>query len=88
MMIGGLGWVLASAKGRAANGFFRRNTRVASSGVSIASSRSATVCPSASRFIQRVSEAAQSFEVTLLPSWNTRPSRSFMVQRLPSSAMT
>ena len=34
MMTGGLGWVRASANGSAANGFFRRKTKVRSSGAS------------------------------------------------------
>ena len=46
--------------------------------------RAASDCPTASRFIQRASEAAQSFAVTRVPSWNINPSRSFMVQRRPS----
>ena len=59
MITGGLGWDLPSAQARAAKGRLSRNTSRSSEGVSIASRREATVCPSVSRFIQRWIEAAQ-----------------------------
>ena len=57
------------------NGFFRRQTSVRSSGVSIASTRGLIVSLTASRFSQRCSEATQSRASTGVPSWNSRPSR-------------
>ena len=42
------------------------------------------VWPIASRFIQRCSEATQSRASTGVPSWNSSPSRSRIVQRRPS----
>ena len=85
-MIDGVFCVLANAFGSAANGFFMRQTSVLSSVASSASSRSATVWPIASRFIQRRNEATQSRASTGVPSWNSKPSRSRIVQRRPLSS--
>jgi hypothetical protein len=69
------------------NGFFNRQTKVRSSGASIAATRALNVSLTASRLSQRCSEATQSRASTGVPSWNTSPSRSFIVQRLPSSSI-
>jgi hypothetical protein len=70
------------------NGRFIRQTRVRSSGASIASTRALIVSLTASRFSQRCNEARQSRASTFVPSWNSSPSRSRMVQRLSSLSMT
>jgi hypothetical protein len=57
------------------NGSFKRIEKCLSSPPFISSTTVASVSPSASRAIQRLSEAVQSAPRTGCPSWNLSPSR-------------
>jgi hypothetical protein len=84
----GITYMLVSANGSRANGFFRRNTMVRSSAADISSVAASRVWPMLLRWPQRRMEAMQSAARTGSPSWNHRPSRRVRRQPRPSSDTT
>ena len=79
MMNGTLLSGLASASSSSGNGFFRTIEKLLSSIFRYSATAEATVWPSASRLLQRSSEAMQSALLTGWPSSNLRPARKVKV---------